>query len=180
MSRRVLTPDVRDHLTRPLLRKLAMVLCSEQKPREKRLFVGHRQLTAPRVEALLGPRYARLLALVGMRLGEYLDWQRTLEDGPAAPTKSARLFTKDCPFLVWWKLPEEVFVEPVPWFRRSSADRGQPGPPDFDLRHLDLRHFDHHGLPTFPIAIPYHCRFGAESARAGRLLLGSGGILEER
>ena len=93
MSRRVLTPDVRDHLSRSLRRKLAFVLRATELPREKGLFVGHRKLTAPHVTPLLGPRYARLFALLGMRLGEYLEWKFALEDKQAGVCiKSALLF----------------------------------------------------------------------------------------
>jgi hypothetical protein len=155
-------------------RKLAFVLQTTEMPKEKGLFVGHRKLTAPHVAALLGPRYARLLALVGMRLGEYLEWQMALQDHQDATCiKSALLFTKACPFVVWWKPPEEVFVEPAPWGDRTFQEHPEEGPPAFDLRHVDFRHFDHHGLPSTTVMIPFRHR---QTDRHGKIKLGPGGI----
>lgn len=183
MSRRVLTPYVRDHLSLLERRKLALVLQHEEAPKAKGHFVGHRKLTAPHVLALLGPRYARLLALLGMRLGEYVEWQSMRQGGQTLDSAhSALLFTRACPFLVWWQSPGEVFVEPVPWLDSTFRHLGQADscPPTFDLHPLDLLDFDHHGLPKEAVTIRYQIRLSRGSVRRGRLLLDPQGTMEDQ
>lgn len=173
MSRRVLTPDVRDHLAF-LAAQAGFCSARDRGASGKGLFVGHRKLTAPHVTPLLGPRYARLFALLGMRLGEYLEWKFALEDKrPGMCIKSALLFTKACPFVVWWKPPEEVFVELAPWGDRTFQDHPEEGPPGFDFRHVDFRQFDHHGLPASAVVIPYRYQ---HAERHGKIMLGPRGI----
>jgi hypothetical protein len=162
---------------------LAFVLRAEEAPKAKGHFVGHRKLTARHVMALLGPRHARLLALLGMRLGEYVEWQLTRQGSQTVENpRTALLFTRACPFLVWWQSPGEVFVEPVPWLGQTfrAMEKADSCPPAFDLHHLDLGDFDHHGLPRDLVPIRYQVRLSRGHTRRGRLILDPQGTMEDQ